>query len=156
MNPDPLAQLRDIHLPEAVGPWPPAPGWWLLTALVLLAVGWALWRLYRHRRSQRYRRQALARLAALPINTTDYPQQLNRLLKQAALATYPRREVAALSGEPWLQFLDRSGKTNAFTKGEGRVLACAPYTSYNNSNYDPQNLLHVCQTWLQQHQGGNR
>ena len=33
MKQDPLAALRDIHMPEAVAWWPPAPGWWLLLAL---------------------------------------------------------------------------------------------------------------------------
>jgi hypothetical protein len=32
-----LAQLADIHLPEAVSFWPPAPGWWIL-ALILLGI----------------------------------------------------------------------------------------------------------------------
>ena len=40
MNPTDLSQLRDIHLPEAVPWWPPAPGWWMLFALVIAgAVG---------------------------------------------------------------------------------------------------------------------
>ena len=30
---DPLSQLADIHLPEAVSAWPPAVGWWLLAGL---------------------------------------------------------------------------------------------------------------------------
>src|SRR5690606_8976602 len=34
-NADPLSQLADIHLPDAVGWWPLAPGWWA----VIVAVG---------------------------------------------------------------------------------------------------------------------
>ncbi|MDP7406676.1 MAG: DUF4381 domain-containing protein, partial [SAR324 cluster bacterium] len=30
MNQDPLAALRDVHLPPAVSWWPPAPGWWII------------------------------------------------------------------------------------------------------------------------------
>jgi hypothetical protein len=38
-QPDPLAALRDIHLPEAVSFWPLAPGWWIaLGIMVGLAV----------------------------------------------------------------------------------------------------------------------
>ena len=45
MDPDQIP-LRDLHLPEAIGWWPPAPGWWFLallalTGLVLLLVKYA-------------------------------------------------------------------------------------------------------------------
>ncbi|MGB4246521.1 MAG: DUF4381 family protein, partial [Pseudohongiellaceae bacterium] len=33
---DPLSQLADIHLPEPIGFWPPAPGWWVLLVLLLV------------------------------------------------------------------------------------------------------------------------
>jgi len=35
---DPLAGLHDIHMPEAIGWWPPAPGWWLLLGLVFISI----------------------------------------------------------------------------------------------------------------------
>ena len=39
MNPDiESLPLRDIHLPDAVSWWPPAPGWWLVTGLLLALV----------------------------------------------------------------------------------------------------------------------
>ncbi|MBL4782619.1 MAG: DUF4381 domain-containing protein [Porticoccaceae bacterium] len=47
-----LEQLRDIHLPQAVHWWPPAPGWWLVALLSLALITW----LYRYLRT-RYRRQ---------------------------------------------------------------------------------------------------
>jgi|GEM_PF-491197 len=52
MNNPALEQLRDIHLPQAVHWWPPAPGWWLVAALVLALIIW----LSRYLQS-RYRRQ---------------------------------------------------------------------------------------------------
>ena len=34
MDPEQIP-LRDLHLPEAVGWWPLAPGWWVLIALAV-------------------------------------------------------------------------------------------------------------------------
>lgn len=52
MNNPALEQLRDIHLPQAVHWWPPAPGWWIVAALVLALTIW----LGRYLQA-RYRRQ---------------------------------------------------------------------------------------------------
>ena len=38
---DPLAQLRGLHLPAAIGPWPPAPGWWMPAAVVVMLLATA-------------------------------------------------------------------------------------------------------------------
>jgi len=35
--PKDLSSLHDIHLPEAIGWWPLAPGWYLLTAAIAIA-----------------------------------------------------------------------------------------------------------------------
>lgn len=61
MTPEPLAQLRDIHLPEAVGWWPPAPGWWLLALLLVAALVYGLlW--WRRRRARLYFRGQASQL----------------------------------------------------------------------------------------------
>ena len=33
---DAALPLRDLRLPEPVGWWPPAPGWWILAAIVVV------------------------------------------------------------------------------------------------------------------------
>ena len=40
--------LRDLHLPDAIGWWPLAPGWWVVIALVAALLGYILWRVYKH------------------------------------------------------------------------------------------------------------
>ena len=42
---DPLAALRDIHLPAEPGWFPPAPGWWLAVLDVLALAALAVRRL---------------------------------------------------------------------------------------------------------------
>ncbi|HYN78294.1 MAG TPA: DUF4381 family protein, partial [Lamprocystis sp. (in: g-proteobacteria)] len=62
---DPLAGLRDWHLPAPVAWWPPAPGWWLVAGLVMVGVvvGWAWWQ--RRQRRRAAARIALSRLAVM-------------------------------------------------------------------------------------------
>src|SRR5690606_10977785 len=68
MTPDQAAMalpLRDIHLPPEPAFWPPAPGWWLLAA-VLLGAGLVLGRhLLRWRARRRWRRAIEAELDAI-------------------------------------------------------------------------------------------
>ena len=59
---DPLAELRDIHLPATVDVWPPAPGWWLLAVIVLALCIFSLFKLWQWWRHNRYRREAVKQL----------------------------------------------------------------------------------------------
>ena len=99
-----LAQLAPLREPLAVGWWPLAPGWWALLSLaVAVLIALAMW--YRRRRQKnRYRRLALLELAHLREQRAKR-DQLNRLLKAAALRAFPQERTASLHGQSWLAFL---------------------------------------------------
>ena len=108
MEQDPLSQLRDIHLPQPGGFWPPAPGWWLLLAIII-ALGILAFLLVRRKlRKNRWLKTALAELDRLEQTATSDSEwfgALNALLKQSARIRYPERLPESLSGEPWVHFL---------------------------------------------------
>ena len=150
-SPDPLAQLRDIHLPEAISWWPPAPGWWILAIIVLLAVGGCTYYVFRYIRRNRYRREALQELLALNkkmvgLSTRDSVEQLAILLRRVAIQTCGRETVAPLVGEEWLRFLDNRGETNQFTSGPGEVLAGGLYRQTVEA--DLEKLSKLIEKWI--------
>ncbi len=144
---DPLAQLKDIHLPPPVGWWPPAPGWWLLATALLMALIWAgswLWKRYRGGRA---RREALRRLDLLrDAEPHLLPTEVARLLRQLAIARYGRAEVAPLTGAAWLQFLDRTGKTDQFSMGPGLALGTMLYQP--TVAVEREQLCRVAEAWI--------
>jgi hypothetical protein len=102
---DPLAQLNDIHLPQAIGFWPLAYGWWILLVVTILLLVSATIGGYLHWKKQHPKRQALQLLEQLTPNQADWPQQINSLLKRLALSYFPAEQVASLQGKAWLGFL---------------------------------------------------
>ena len=102
-DPASLARLHDVVEPDTVSFWPPAPGWWIVLAATATMAGALCWNGYVAWRRNAYRRAALAELP------TTEPTRIPALLKRVALAAYPREQVASLSGDAWLEFLERTG-----------------------------------------------
>lgn len=158
-----LSQLRDIHLPPPVSWWPPAPGWWLLlatmTLLVLLVIAVRRWV-----RLRRWRREARAVIAQLRKQHQQRPEtgrvvveKLSVLMRRVATTRFPAAEVASLSGDEWLKFLDRQTKKgNPFQQGKGRLLAQAPYRSQHVNIPQVEALLKLCDQWIAALPGGRR
>lgn len=141
-------ELRDIHLPADPAFWPPAPGWWLASGLILVllfltaAHGLKIWRQQRRRRRLLKELQALSTLGAGP----ELAARISELLKRVALSGFERQEVAGLSGEAWLAFLDRTGGNGRFSRGHGRVLADGPYLA--TTQFDVQGLVALAGDWV--------
>jgi len=146
MKPD-FSQLRDFHLPAPVSWWPPAPGWWALLVLALIAAALIYW-IYTYRRRNRWREGALKELAQLRDAAPEQVlRELSVLLRRVAISRFPRRDVAAISGEAWLAFLDRSlDSGTAFQNGTGRVLLKGPYVG--KADFDTAALIALCERWI--------
>ncbi|WP_028021598.1 DUF4381 domain-containing protein [Enterovibrio calviensis] len=93
--------LADIQLQSAPGLWPLAWGWWLLIAALLAAVLLAVFFLRRRTQRAQARNEALVELSQAETLPT-----INALLKRAALSYFDRDQVASLTGNAWLTFLD--------------------------------------------------
>lgn len=125
--------LRDLHLPDPVDWWPLAPGWWIVLLAIAAATAYAVWRFYKSRQFNRPRRYALRELARYEAayvehrNPVMLGKQLSELLRRGMLAYAPRDEVAGLTGESWLAWLDRGMPLPYFNTEGGKSLLQLPY-----------------------------
>jgi len=150
---NPLDQLRDIHLPEAISWWPPAPGWWILALAGSTLTVWLLRWLYRRYKAKHYRRQALAQLRELQAGS-DSQEQLRALfvlLKQTANCAYPNRQPSTMAIEPFVEFLHFSCDKPVFSQptSELQTLLYARQTSDQSLDLDA--LFDDARVWIQNH-----
>ena len=153
MNPIDVSQipLRDIHVPAAIAWWPPAYGWWvLLAALAVLAViaGLVYRRRFRERAAIRGLK-AVARALAEGAPPVTCIQRISMILRRFAMSIDDSRKAAGLTGEQWLEFLDRRWVRDEFSAGIGRVLIFGPYAPAERvSAGDVRALNSLCLDWV--------
>ena len=164
---EPLPGLHDIVLPEPVTWLPETVGWvGLLVAAVALTT-WHLVRRSHQRAANRYRVMALEELLAIEhgLSSTEDGQealaQLPALVKRVALAFADRDQVASLTGDPWLTFLDEAYGGTGFTRGAGRHLPTVAYTPHlraetlGGDGSDIPELIALVRTWIETHDAQN-
>ncbi len=151
MEPAQQLPLRDIHLPEAISWWPPALGWWLLLVLVPLVIYFVYWLVKSINRKTAIKTAKKLLLQLKQDNRLDNAQKLKEistLIRRVAISTFSRAECADLTGQQWLEFLDRSVKGAPFAQGVGQLLATAPYRNYSPTEQEITGLINLCESWL--------
>jgi len=151
----PELNLRDIALADSVSGWPPALGWWLLLALILLLGGVAWWG-YRRYRQRALKRAVLAEFAAFEARFKSESElqpllaELSIFLRRVCLSlpAYRQTECAGLQGEAWLRFLDRALASNEFENGVGQLLLQTPYAPRLANHLELDELLLLLRRWL--------
>lgn len=162
-----LDNLHDIVVPEPVTWWPPAPGWYLLGALILFAASWFFINAIENWWKNRYRGAAIKELNQLRHSTRklenhELIRRLNDILKRVTLNAWPREEVATLSGEQWLEFLTENanlpGNGTAFGSEQTRVLRDAAYSKKicnALSSTEMDEIFSTAEHWIRRHEASS-
>lgn len=154
-----ISGIEPLIAPDAVPFWPPAPGWYMLCGLLVLAAILLLRSCIRRRGENRYRREALHQLKEIGAFAGTRAEQgdvqaVNRLLKKTALSVFPRKEVAPLFGKEWLKFLDKHCSSAVFTGTSGELLLSATSGTLKATSIPEdqwQHLVALAETWISQH-----
>jgi hypothetical protein len=144
--------LRDIHLPGAIGLWPPALGWWLVAALLLAIAGYFVWRYRSHFRERAALRSLRAVAAAIARGEmpSECVQRISLVMRRFAMSIADGAPVAGFTGEQWLRYLDSRWDKNTFAKGSGRLIIFGPYAPPDRVDpEDAQTLNDLCIEWIE-------
>ncbi len=150
---NPLAdQLHDIILPDPIGWWPLAASIWVMLIIILgILIGLAAYFWHRYQQHS-YRRMAIADLKkqAETNKDTELLQQLNATLKQVAITTYGRHQVASLTDEAWLDFLASKAQ---FVPQPTNIKQLVHYYAADTqlSAAERQRLIHYTEQWIKEH-----
>ncbi len=153
--------IKEIILPEPVSYTPKTVGWWILFGVVGLLIAWWVWRRYVTWHRNRYRREALMELAEIEQQLNQKPERIyaltamSALVKRTAIHAFGRSSVAELSGKVWLEFLDKTGTTNDFSLGPGRLLPEFAYVKHETLNdmskENIEQVLALVKDWIIRH-----
>ncbi len=139
-----LDRLHDIIVPPPVPWWPPAPGWYVLFALLVALLVFVMIRAWQKWRANAYRRAALREL-----DSAHTAAAVSEILRRTALVTTPRTTLAGLSGPQWTEWLATHSPT-PMPQQVGEQLANEIYRDADES-HDVEALRHYASNWIRHH-----
>ncbi|MEP0201277.1 MAG: DUF4381 domain-containing protein [Halioglobus sp.] len=147
-----LQDFREIVAPAAIDWLPQTPGWWVLGSVLLLWLVRRSWRRARHWFYNRYRGEAISRLDNITdIADDSFTSELNKLLKITALTAYSRPDVAMLTGDAWVNFLNAHCDSAEFVGEQASVLASGSYQPQTLTQITREELLQLSRLWILNH-----
>lgn len=154
MNPEDLP-LHDIHLPDAIGWWPPAPGWWVLAFLMVAVLLFLIWRWRQQNGGERALELALFELDRLQgkygKDSKTLLRELSVLLRRAAISQYGRKQVSGFTGQAWVEFLDQKAGKPLFKGKLERFLTEMPYRPETEA--ETSAILKAIREWIKLQRG---
>ena len=146
-----LDNLHDIVLPEAVGLFPLAPGWYILLLLFLTLLFHFALKDYRNYKKEQYRRDAFEVLAGLEQKNRANTLALLSLAKRVGLSAYGREDIAILNGDDWWDFIEEhsQAKVGSALRKEIQILLYQDAATFSESTFDA--VLGFVTEWIATH-----
>lgn len=148
---DPLAELKDIHLPAEIAWWPLAPGWWALLFILVASIAIAYAFYHFVIRKKAYRKAALReldQLNAAMLQPEAYIESVAAIIRRTAICTeklYAKTSgIAKLQGIAWQEYLQL-----AMPAEQARIIAISRYQPVQQLDTDA--LHSAAQQWIKRH-----
>ncbi|GGZ91717.1 DUF4381 domain-containing protein [Algibacter mikhailovii] len=138
MQQDQNIELSPIITPDPIPFTMDTIGWKILFIVLACLILFIAYTYYKKYKQNAYRRTAISNIQKLmhskenTISTNIV--QIMFLLKQTALQTYSRKQVASLEGENWLNFLDSKLNQAVFIKYKTSIASAVYKGEYTNSD----------------------
>ena len=150
--------IDEIILPDTISWWPSAPGWQVAGIIATLYLVVKASRLATRWWHNRYRREVLRQLLNVQREAGSRLQDVVAVLpyymRVTALQAYPRQDVASLSGNDWLVFLDTHYSGPSFSGGIGEKLIAVAYLPperWQLGEKESHALIEMSRQWIARH-----
>lgn len=149
------SQIGPIIEPEPIAFSFNTLGWKIVGVLLLCLLAFVIYKLYKKYQKNAYKREAIKVLTELEsqVNSqksSSIAEQISAQLKRVAIISFGREEVAALSGTPWLAFLQEKGKHTPFLKFEDDMNNVI-YSEKEMDSIKINEMLKLSIKWIKSH-----
>ncbi|TWU56313.1 DUF4381 domain-containing protein [Rubripirellula reticaptiva] len=157
METDPysLSALEGIVIPDSVGVFPLAPGWWFVIAIASIWLAYGLIACWIRYRQNAYRREGVRLIRKLETASSFEVglRGVDEVLKRVAMVSYSREKVASLWGTDWADFLRASVREFRFSDSVVANLASSNYQKipddFGHEEYVA--TLQAASAWIREH-----
>lgn len=128
-------------------------GWKVLAVVVIVIAVIVFYKWLKLYRKNKYRRESVKKMQLIKNENAQSQykiNQLNIILKQVAIVTFGRTEVAELYGDKWYAFLDSKYKKSEFANYSSNFNDAI----YKNKEVDEstlQSIYKITKTWINEH-----
>ena len=128
-------------------------GWKIVGAVLLIGAIVLFYKWLKLYQKNKYRREAIQKIQLIENQNSESQykvNQLNIILKQVAIITFGREQVAQLYGNDWYAFLDSKNKKSGFAKYSANF-SDAIYRDKEVDETILNSIYKLTKTWINEH-----